>query len=352
MKWNTSLEWIFLLFIVISIVHLGCCAPKNKANVTNKIVFPSDDQPIQPKGMDAYSAAEMCSKYSELIYNYVKDPVLLAGHDNFIKVKDCHTVLTLIVNGTRADPKEFPHMALLGYSKNPKSNAWACGGSLISNRWILSAAHCEKLDDKTFVRWARLGELNYLSETDDARPMDYQIDQRVVHPNYQPPSLYNDIALFHLDQEVKFSAYVRPICLNADPKLQSSPSQTLMATGWGQIYFNGPASPDLLKVTLNMIPADLCKSNYASIGGTQLANGILEESMMCAGYANGEKDTCGGDSGGPLQIAHSNYSCMYTQVGITSFGKLCAKKNSPGVYTRVSKFLPWIEHIVWPKMSA
>jgi len=91
---------------------------------------------------------------------------------------------------------------------------------------------------RTFVRWARLGELNYLLDTDNARPMDYQIEKRVVHPNYQPPSLYNDIALFRLDQDVKFSAYVRPICLNADPKLQSSPSQTVIATGWGQIHFS------------------------------------------------------------------------------------------------------------------
>lgn len=85
------------------------------------------------------------------------------------------------------------------------------------------------------MRWARLGDLNYLSETDDARPMDYQIDQRIVHPDYRKPSLYNDIALFHLDQDVEFSAYVRPICLNAEPKLQSSPLQTVITTGWGRI---------------------------------------------------------------------------------------------------------------------
>jgi len=56
-----------------------------------------------------------------------------------------------------------------------------------------------------------------------------------------------------------------------------------------------------------------------------------------------------GDSGGPLQLAHSTYSCMYTQIGITSAGKQCAMKDWPGIYTRVSKYLPWIERIVWPK---
>jgi len=85
------------------------------------------------------------------------------------------------------------------------------------------------------VRWARLGDLNYLSETDDARPMDYQIDQIVVHPDYRIPSLYNDIALFHLDRDVEFSSHVRPICLNADPNWQSGSSKTVIATGWGLI---------------------------------------------------------------------------------------------------------------------
>jgi len=85
------------------------------------------------------------------------------------------------------------------------------------------------------TRWARLRDPNYLSETDDATPMDYQIDQIVVHPDFQIPSLYNDIALFHLDRDVEFSSYVQPICLNADPNWQSSHSQTVIAPGWGRI---------------------------------------------------------------------------------------------------------------------
>jgi len=78
------------------------------------------------------------------------------------------------------------------------------------------------------VRWARLEDLNYLSETEDARPMDYQIDQRKVHPDYQKPSLYNDIALFHLNRDVEFSSHVPPICLNADPNCQSGTSKTVI----------------------------------------------------------------------------------------------------------------------------
>lgn len=88
---------------------------------------------------------------------------------------------------------------------------------------------------REYVRWARLGELNYLTDTDDARPKDYKIVQRVIHPNYKKPMLYNDIALFRLEEDVTFSPYVRPICLNADPYMQSTTPQKVIATGWGQI---------------------------------------------------------------------------------------------------------------------
>lgn len=81
------------------------------------------------------------------------------------------------------------------------------------------------------ARWVRLGELNIISTTDDARPKDYRIVQRVSHPDYKPPSLYNDVALFRLESDVEFSAYVRPICLNSDPLFNPA---VHIATGWGR----------------------------------------------------------------------------------------------------------------------
>lgn len=91
----------------------------------------------------------------------------------------------------------------------------------ISNNYIFSL----------FANWARLGELDYNSVTDDARPVDYKIVQHIIHPNYKSPSLYHDIALFRLERDVDFSAYIRPICLNTDNKFTPP---AIMATGWGK----------------------------------------------------------------------------------------------------------------------
>lgn len=81
------------------------------------------------------------------------------------------------------------------------------------------------------VSWARLGDLNIYSDPDDASPVDYEIVERVIHPDYNPTYVYNDIALFRLGEEVKFSAYVRPVCLNT---AQTFRFNKATAIGWGR----------------------------------------------------------------------------------------------------------------------
>jgi len=327
-------------------VPIVCCPPTDNIASTTKPTPPKQKPrpPVKP-----YSADEMCHEYSQLIYIDMKNPTLILGSDEYIKVKDCVDVTTLIVGGTKAEPKEFPHMALIGYGEKVDNNIiWACGGSLISNKWILTAAHCEKTSTSNYARWARLGDLNYLIDTDLANPKDYKIVQRKIHPKYRLPSLYNDIALFKLEKEVEFSAFVRPICLNTNKFLKP---RTTIASGWGQTEFGGPFSPDLLKVDLTITPAKSCNDTFSGGDENKLPRGIVDDSMICAGHPEGGKDTCGGDSGGPIQIIHSNYTCMYTQIGVTSFGRFCGEKHLPGVYTRVSKYISWIEPIVWPKIK-
>lgn len=84
------------------------------------------------------------------------------------------------------------------------------------------------------ARWARLGDLNYLIDNDKVGPKDYKIEERLIHPNYQKPSSYNDIALFRLEEIVDFTEFIRPICLNTDQSLNPS---LMVATGWGKTNY-------------------------------------------------------------------------------------------------------------------
>ncbi|XP_029343087.1 venom protease isoform X2 [Acyrthosiphon pisum] len=317
-----------------------CCSPTVTINTTNF-------EPVlkTPISTSSYSATEMCSQYKDLVYANVQQPS--SGGIQPKKTPKCYNVMTLIVGGMKAKPMEFPHMALLGYGNiEDEEKSWGCGGSLISNRWILSAAHCTINPGRT-VSWARLGVLNiYSLQSDDPGPADYKVVERVVHPKYNSTYVYNDIALFRLEVEVKFSEHVRPVCLNT---VQNLSFDMTTATGWGRTSTNGMISPDLLKVDLSLISNENCKYSYPQSANPRINFGILEDSMICAGDIVDGGDTCTGDSGGPLQIKHPDYICMSSQIGITSFGKYCGNRYSPGVFTRVSKYVPWIEQIVWPK---
>lgn len=196
-----------------------------------------------------------------------------------------------------------------------------------------------------FAQYVRLGELIISSTTDDSRPIDLNIIERILHHDYKIPSKYNDIALLKLEHPVTFSQYVRPACL---AETFDIPSKTVIATGWGRTEYAEMTSDHLQKVVLDQIVQPSCNASYAPHLSRNLRRGIVEETQFCAG-SKLHRDTCQGDSGGPIQIRHSSISCMYTVVGITSFGIRCAETSLPGVYTRVYPYIDWIESIVWPQ---
>lgn len=184
-----------------------------------------------------------------------------------------------------------------------------------------------------------------LSRTDEATHIDLNIIESIPHPEYKYPVRYNDIGLFKLDRSVQFNGAIRPACL---PEQAAVPTRKTIATGWGRVEWRGNQSNILLKVILEMFSQEECHSAYRNAINRKLNKGIVEESQVCAGSKDEEKDTCQGDSGGPIQIYHETHFCMYTIVGVTSFGKVCGIAGSPGVYTRVYAYLNWIESIVWP----
>uniref|UniRef100_A0A0K8TED8 Peptidase S1 domain-containing protein n=1 Tax=Lygus hesperus TaxID=30085 RepID=A0A0K8TED8_LYGHE len=290
-----------------------------------------------------------CRQYAESVFEMVDDPILLPGAQPKRRDTCSISTQTTIVGGEEASPREFPHMALIGY-RGPRNVVWGCGGSLISEEWVVSAAHCI-VTPHGEARFVLLGDLEIDSTEDEdnrnASPEMYQISRAVKHPDYFKPQAYNDIALFKLNSTVRFNRFIRPICLHGIP---SPENKAVLASGWGATDFESHGSSILLKAGLEVVENEECRKKYptSSKGVRQfLPQGVSNETHICAG-AEG-KDTCQGDSGGPLQQVLTDPYCMYSLLGVTSLGARCSTRR-PGIYVRVEHYLPWIEAIVWPEV--
>ncbi|KAJ3656681.1 hypothetical protein Zmor_015735 [Zophobas morio] len=233
---------------------------------------------------------------------------------------------------------KFSHMAAIG--KHATYIPWLCGGSLISYNFVLSAAHCAYNQEYKEAQWIRLGVFD-LNNTIEANHRTVKISQIYTHPNYKYPSYYYDNALFKMDKN--YYAY-KPACLHPYHNL---PHENLLIIGWTNESYSGTTRGYILNATLSLVDRKTCAKRYKSVAKTRkLKSGILDEIQICASDAN----TCQGDSGGPLHYRvdpKSSRQGHFVIAGITSFGKPCGRKNSIGVYTRVSAFIGWIEDIVW-----
>uniref|UniRef100_A0A1A9UIW1 Peptidase S1 domain-containing protein n=1 Tax=Glossina austeni TaxID=7395 RepID=A0A1A9UIW1_GLOAU len=170
----------------------------------------------------------------------------------------------------------------------------------------------------------------------DSTIYDVKIKRFIKHPEYNPTSIYHDIALVELEHSVR-DIKVFQGCLWLENGI---PDSSVTALGYGHTSFAGQSSDQLLKASLVVIPNEECEKYYQT--DRDVASSGLADTHLCAGDPEHSRDTCQGDSGGPLVMDTGKFI-----VGITSFGFGCAGA-APSIYTRVSSYIDWIEEVIWP----
>ncbi|XP_059181148.1 chymotrypsin-like protease CTRL-1 [Centropristis striata] len=234
---------------------------------------------------------------------------------------------TRIVGGENATAGSWPWQVSMHFS-SAGFNSHICGGTLISDQWVLTAAHC--IISNSLSVWTLYLGRETQSGT-NAHEVSRTVSKIIVHPDYNNTLLNNDIALMKLSSAVTFTSYIKPVCL-AGNSSQFHNSTPCWATGWGKLGKNESLPALLQEVQVPVIGEKQCSCNYIPEPDANITG-----KMICAGQEN--KGACQGDSGGPLQCKQDS---KWIQAGVTSFGVPCALAGFPEVYARVSEFQTWI----------
>ena len=232
-----------------------------------------------------------------------------------------------IVGGVETEAHEYPWQVALLVSDRG-SHPW-CGGTLISPRHVLTAAHCTE-GYTTANLTVLLGEHRVDDNVFNKKTLSAILD----HPDYNVSVKHdNDFSILTLSEPVAFTRDVSPACLPADPG-QDFVGQVATVSGWGLLswsWWGGNYPTTLMEVDVTVMTNAECISAYEQI---QL---VINSNMICA--ADSGKDSCSGDSGGPMVVQENG---RYTLAGVVSWGRGCAHPEYPGVYARVTAQKDWI----------
>lgn len=334
---------------------LVCCAPDDDD---------SNDEPVRsdtersPYNNDLYLTSDNWMNNAN-----TEDPFNRKGSQNSINNKgppdiSQHPNLRLlptncgnieddrIWGGDSTQLYQMPWMVLLSYQDVVIGPRLSCGGTLITEWYVLTAAHCvEFLSSRMTLESVVLGEYDIRTNpdcedsTNCAPPIRKVRFSRVIaHPGYTPETLRDDIALLRLSEPADFSLdTMKPICLpiTSDLQRENLDNKSVVVAGWG-VTEEGMQSSVLMSVNLPVVSNQNCMKDYDN--QVRIIDG-----QMCAGGEK-DKDSCSGDSGGPLMYPGKvGRRVQYVQRGIVSYGsKRCALGGYPAIYTRVAYYMDWI----------
>ena len=235
-----------------------------------------------------------------------------------------------VVGGRIAKPGRWPFMVSLVDKKTPTNrDAHFCGGSLISKRDVLTAAHCAFADDA--------GKLQVLIGTQDLGSGGRRVNVTRVtqHPSYGTAGAESDVSVLRLAEDVTDIEPVTLVTTLAEEDQYAPVDGMSYGMGWGEMEIKPHAPRRLHEVKLPIVDRDVCNAPDAY-------DGDVDSTMICAGYQQGGKDTCQGDSGGPLVVRDAGKK-WNLQVGVVSWGIGCAEPNYYGVYSRMATLGAWVK---------